>query len=62
MQRKYDMLVVSCTLFNFYDVDKTVFFDDKIVCFCDNFKQCLFVCFNKFKNTIITICFQHAFF
>ena len=62
MQRKYDILVVNCTFFNFYDVDKIVFFNDKVVCFCNNFKQCLFVCFNKPKGTIIAIYFQHAFF
>ena len=62
MQQKYDILIVSCTFFNFDDVDKIVFFDNKIVCFCDDFKQCLFVYLNKFKNTIIVICFQHAFF
>ena len=62
MQRKYNMLIVNCIFFNFCDVDKIVFFNNKIVCFCNDFKQCLFIYFNKFENTIIVIYFQHVLF
>ena len=41
MQRKYDMLIVNRIISNlclFIDIHEQIFFDDKIVCFCDDFK------------------------
>ena len=60
MQRKYDMLAVSRTLSDLCGVDETVPFGGKVVCFCGDFRQCLPVCPNKPKGTIIATCLQHA--
>ena len=62
MQRKYDMLIVSRILFDICDVKKIVSFDDKVICFCDDFKQCLSVCSCKSRNIIIIICLLHFLF
>ena len=62
MQQKYDILIVNCIFFNICDVKKIVFFDNKMICFCDNFKQCLSVCSCKSRNIIIIICLLHFFF
>ena len=61
MQRKYDMLIVNRIISNmcsFIDVHEQIFFDDKIVCFCDDFKQILFVCSNMNRNDIVRSCIQ----
>ena len=60
MQRKYDMLTVSRTLSDICDVKKTVPFDDKMICFCDDFRQCLSVCPCKPRDTIIATCLLHS--
>ena len=62
MQRKFDMLVISRIFSDICDVNEIVSFDDKMIIFCDDFKQTLSICFNKFKNIIIICCLQHAFF
>ena len=56
------MLVVNRVFFDICDVNEIVFFDNKMIIFCDDFKQTLSICFNKFKNIIIICCLQHVFF
>ena len=61
MQRKYDMLIVNRIMSNlcsFIDVHEQIFFDDKIVCFCDDFRQILSVCLNMNRNDIVRSCIQ----
>ena len=56
MQRKFDMLVVNRIIFDLCsEVDEFISFDDKIVCFCENFKQCTSVCSNIKKNIIMNM-------
>ena len=56
MQRKFDMLVVNRIIFDLcFEMNEFISFDDKIVCFCENFKQCTFVCSNVKKNIIMNI-------
>ena len=52
------MLTINCIIFDICDVDERVFFEDKIVCFCDNFKQILSVYSNKNRNFIVDTYFQ----
>ena len=56
MQRKWDFMIVSRTFSDLCDVEDTVSFEKKIVCFCEDFKQCLSVVSNKSRNTIVNMC------
>ena len=62
MQRKHEMIAINRTINDLCDVDKNILFNDKIVCFCDDFKQYLSIVFNKSSRTIINICIQDVFF
>ena len=56
MQRKFDMLVVNRIIFDLcFEMNEFISFDDKIIYFYENFKQCTFVCSNVKKNIIINI-------
>ena len=65
MQYKFDMFVVNRIIFDLcFEINEFILFDNKIVCFCENFKQYTFVCSNvkkkhyhkyKFKNNFILI-------
>ena len=55
-------MIINRTINDLCDVDKSISFDDKIVCFCDDFKQSLSIVFNKSSKIIINICIQNAFF
>ena len=55
MQRKYDIITISCTILNLYDINEFISFDNKIICFCKDFKQCIFVCSNVKKKIIVNI-------
>ena len=51
-------MIVNKIFFDFCDVDERMSFEEKIVCFCENFKQCLFVVVNKSRNIVINMNFQ----
>ena len=56
MQRKFDMLVVNRIIFDLcFEMNEFISFDNKIVYFCENFKQCTFVCSNVKKSIIMNI-------
>ena len=55
MQRKYDIITINCTISNLYDMNESISFDNKIICFCKNFKQCIFVCLNVKKRIIVNM-------
>ena len=53
MQRKFDIFVVNRIIIDLYfEMNEFISFDNKIVCFCENFKQCTFVCSNV-KKTLL---------
>ena len=54
------MIAINRTISDLCDIDESIFFDDKIVCFCDDFKQCLSIVFNRSSRIIINICIQDA--
>ena len=60
MRRKHDMMTINQTISDLCDVDESISFDDKIVCFCDDFKQCLSIVSNRSSKIIINICIQDA--
>ena len=62
MQRKWNFMIVNKIFFDFCDVDEIIVFEKKIVCFCENFKQCLSVVVNKSRNIVINMNFQKFFF
>ena len=62
MQRKWNFMIVNKIFFDFCDVDEIIVFEKKIVCFCENFKQCFFVVVNKSRNIVINMNFQKIFF
>ena len=62
MQRKHDIITISRTINNLCDVDESISFDDKIVCFCNDFKYYLSMISNRSSRMIINICIQNAFF
>ena len=61
-QRKHNIITINRTINNLCDVAKSISFDDKIVCFYDNFKQCLSIISNKSSKISINISIQNAFF
>ena len=60
MQRKHDMITINRTINDLCDVDESISFDDKIVYFCDDFKQCLSIVSNRSSRIIINMCIQDA--
>ena len=60
MQRKHDMIAISRTISDLCDVDESISFDDKIVCFCDDFKQYFSIVSNRSSRIIINIYIQDA--
>ena len=59
------MMIVSRTLSNLsnnVDIEKTIPFEEKIVCFCEDFRQILLVCLNKRRDYIINLCLKKIFF
>ena len=58
MQRKWDFMIVSRIFFDLCDVDERMSFEGKIVCFCENFKQCLSVVVNKSRDIVINMNLQ----
>ena len=56
MQYKFDMFVVNRIIFDLcFEINEFISFDDKIVCFYENFKQCTFIYLNVKKNIIMNI-------
>ena len=50
------MFVVNRIIFDLcFEINEFILFDNKIVCFCENFKQYIFVCSNVKKNIIINM-------
>ena len=58
MQRKWNMMIVNCIIFDLLDVFENFSFDNKMICFCENFKQILLVCSSKKKDAIVDSCLQ----
>ena len=58
MQRKWDMMIVNRIIFDLLDVFENFLFDDKTICFCENFKQTLLVCLSKRRDVIVDSCLQ----
>ena len=58
MQRKWDMMIVNRIIFDLLDVFENFSFDDKMICFYENFKQTLLVCSSKKKDAIVDSCLQ----
>ena len=55
MQRKYDIITVNRTISDLCDVNEFISFDNKISCFCEDFKQCTLVCSNINKKIIVNM-------
>ena len=50
MQRKYDIIIVNYTISNLCNINEFILFDNQVICFCENFKQCILVCSNITKK------------
>ena len=55
MQCKYDMMAVSRTISDLCDVDESIEFGGKVVCFCGDFRQCTPVCPGAKRGTIVSM-------
>ena len=58
MQRKWDMLIVNRIIIDLLNVFENFLFDDKMICFYENFKQTFLVCLDKRKDVIVDTCLQ----
>ena len=56
MQRKHDIVAINRTINDLYDVEENISFDNKIVCFCDDFKHSLSIVFNRLSRINVNIC------
>ena len=62
MQRKWDFMIVSRIFSDICDVDETIPFEEKMICFCGDFRQCFSIVFKRFRDIIVSMCLQKLFF
>ena len=62
MQRNWDFMIVNRIFFWHLRRWRDCFFWKKKIYFCENFKQCFFVVFKRFRNIIVNMCLQKLFF
>ena len=58
MQRKIDMIIVNRIFYDILNERENLSFDDKVICFCENFKQFFFVYLNFERDEIINSCLK----
>ena len=51
-------MIVNRIIFNLLNAFENFSFDDKMICFCEDFKQTLLVCSSKRRDAIVDSCLQ----